>query len=183
MFISEAITWCIIIATATVLHTSGVTNIGTASDAAKALEPLVHSFPSAGFLAELIFAIGIVGLGLLAVPVLAGSAAYALSEAFSWHEGLYRKFREAHGFYGVITVATLIGLLINFVGIDPIKALIVTAVLNGVVAVPLIAIIAIISSNRKIMGDHRSGWLSRTFLWLTFILMLVAAIGMFATFR
>ena len=100
---------------------------------------LVHSFPNAGFLAELIFAIGIVGLGLLAVPVLAGSAAYALSEAFSWHEGLYRKFRTAHGFYGVITVATLIGLLINFVGIDPIKALIVTAVLNGVVAVPLIA--------------------------------------------
>ena len=181
MFVSEFITWCIIIATATVLHSSGVVNIGTASDAAKALAPLVHSFPNAGFLAELIFAIGIVGLGLLAVPVLAGSAAYALSEAFSWHEGLYRKFREAHGFYGVITVATLIGLLINFVGIDPIKALIVTAVLNGVVAVPLIAIIAVVSSNRKIMGEHRSGWFSRTFLWLTFVLMFAAAIGMFAT--
>lgn len=183
MFISEFVTWCIIIATATVLHASGVTNIRTASDAAQALEPLVHSFPNAGFLAELIFTIGIVGLGLLAVPVLAGSASYALSEAFSWHEGLYRKFREAHGFYGIITVATLIGLLINFVGIDPIKALIVTAVLNGVVAVPLIAIIAIVSSSRKIMGDHRSGWLSRTFLWLTFVLMLTAAIGMFATLR
>jgi Mn2+/Fe2+ NRAMP family transporter len=183
MFISEFITWCIIIATATVLHGNNVTNIGTASDAAKALAPLVNTFPNAGFLAELIFAIGIVGLGLLAVPVLAGSAAYALSEAFSWHEGLYRKFREAHGFYGVITVATLIGLLINFVGIDPIKALIVTAVLNGVVAVPLIAIIAVVASNRKIMGDHRSGWLSKIFLWLTFILMLAAAIGMFATFR
>ena len=140
-------------------------------------------FPNAGFLAELIFAIGIVGLGLLAVPVLAGSAAYALSEAFSWNEGLYRKFREAHGFYGVITVATLIGLLINFFGIDPIKALIVTAVLNGVVAVPLIAIIAVVSSNKKIMGEHRSGWLSKIFLWLTFALMLVAAIGMFATFH
>lgn len=183
MFISELITWCIIVATATVLHASGVTNIGTASDAARALEPLVHTFPNAGFLAELIFAIGIVGLGLLAVPVLAGSAAYALSEAFGWHEGLYRKFREAHGFYGVITVATLIGLLINFVGIDPIKALIVTAVLNGVVAVPLIAIIAVVSSSKKIMGEHRSGWLSKTFLWLTFILMLAAAIGMFLTFR
>jgi NRAMP (natural resistance-associated macrophage protein)-like metal ion transporter len=183
MFISEFITWCIIITTATVLHASGVTNIGTASDAARALEPLVHSFPNAGFLAELIFAIGIIGLGLLAVPVLAGSAAYALSEAFSWHEGLYRKFREAHGFYGVITVATVIGLLINFVGIDPIKALIVTAVLNGVVAVPLIAIIAVISSNEKVMGEHRSGWLSKTFLWLTFILMLAAATGMFITLR
>ncbi|MGB7957315.1 MAG: divalent metal cation transporter [Minisyncoccia bacterium] len=183
MFISEFVTWCIIIATATVLHASGVTNIGTASDAARALAPLVHSFPNAGFLAELIFAIGIVGLGLLAVPVLAGSAAYALSEAFSWHEGLYRKFRKAHGFYGVITVATLIGLLINFVGIDPIKALIITAVLNGVVAVPLIAIIATVSSSRKIMGEHRSGWLSRIFLWLTFVLMFAAAVGMFVTFR
>jgi Mn2+/Fe2+ NRAMP family transporter len=134
-------------------------------------------------LAELIFAIGVVGLGLLAVPVLAGSAAYAFSEAFSWHEGLYRKFREAHGFYGVITVATLIGLFINFIGIDPIKALIVTAVLNGVVAVPLIGLIAVISSSEKIMGEHRSGWLSKVLLWATFVLMLVAAIGMFATLR
>jgi len=183
MFISEFITWCIIIATATVLHSAGVTNIATASDAAKALAPLVHSFPNSGFLAELIFAIGIVGLGLLAVPVLAGSAAYALSEAFSWHEGLYRKFRTAHGFYGVITVATLIGLLINFVGIDPIKALIVTAVLNGVVAVPLIALIAVISSNKKIMGEHKSGWLSKTFLWATFVLMFAAAVGMFVTLK
>jgi NRAMP (natural resistance-associated macrophage protein)-like metal ion transporter len=183
MFISDFITWCIILATATVLHASGVTNIATASDAAKALAPLVHTFPYSGFLAELIFAIGIVGLGLLAVPVLAGSAAYALSEAFSWHEGLYRKFREAHGFYGVITVATLIGLAINFVGVDPIKALIVTAVLNGVVAVPLIALITMISSNKKIMGEHRSGWLSKTFLWATFVLMLAAAIGMFVTLR
>lgn len=183
MFISEFITWCIIIATATILHASGVTDIKTASDAARALVPLVHTFPNAGFLAELIFAIGIVGLGLLAVPVLAGSAAYALSEAFSWHEGLYRKFRTAHGFYGVITIATLIGLLINFVGIDPIKALIVTAVLNGVVAVPLIAIIIAISSNEKIMGEHKSGWLSKTFLWITFAVMLIAAVGMFVTAR
>ncbi len=183
MFISEFITWCIIVATGTVLYSHGITNIATASDAARALVPLVHSFPNAGFLAELIFAVGIVGLGLLAVPVLAGSAAYALSEAFGWREGLYRKFRKAHGFYGVITVATIIGLLINFVGIDPVKALIVTAVLNGVVAVPLIAIITIVSSSKKIMGEHRSGWLSQTFLWLTFLLMLAAAIGMFAAFR
>jgi Mn2+/Fe2+ NRAMP family transporter len=83
----------------------------------------------------------------------------------------------------VITVATLIGLAINFVGIDPIKALIVTAVLNGIVAVPLIAIIATISSSKKIMGEHRSGWLSKTFLWATFVIMLAAAIGMFVTLR
>ncbi len=183
MFMSELVAWCIIVATATILNSKGVTDIRTAADAARALVPLVHTFPHAGFVAELIFAIGIIGLGLLAVPVLAGSAAYALAEAFSWHEGLYHKFREAHGFYGVITVATLIGLLINFVGIDPMKALVVTAVVNGVVAVPLIALIALISSSKKIMGEHRSGWLSKTLLWLAFALMLFAAIGMFATLR
>jgi Mn2+/Fe2+ NRAMP family transporter len=181
MLISNFVTWCIIVATATVLHGNGVTNIGTAADAAKALAPLVNSFPHAGFLAELIFSIGIVGLGLLAVPVLAGSAAYALAEAFSWHEGLYRKFKQAHGFYGVITFATLIGLAINFVGIDPIKALVVTAVLNGVVAVPLIALIIAISSNAKIMGEHKSGALSKTFLWITLAVMAAAAVGMFVT--
>ncbi len=181
MFMSELVAWCIIVATATILNAKGVTDIRTAADAARALVPLVHTFPHAGLVAELIFAIGIIGLGLLAVPVLAGSAAYALAEAFNWHEGLYHKFREAHGFYGVITVATLIGLLINFVGIDPMKALVVTAVVNGVVAVPLIAIIALVSSNKKIMGEHRSGWLSKTLLWLAFALMLVAAVGMFAT--
>ena len=181
MFMSELVAWCIIVATATILNAKGVTDIRTAADAARALVPLVHTFPHAGFVAELIFAIGIIGLGLLAVPVLAGSAAYALAEAFSWHEGLYHKFREAHGFYGVITVATLIGLLINFVGIDPMKALVVTAVVNGVVAVPLIALIALVSSNKKIMGEHRSGWLSKTLLWLAFALMLFAAVGMFAT--
>ena len=181
MFMSELVAWCIIVATATILNAKGVTDIRTAADAARALVPLVHTFPHAGLVAELIFAIGIIGLGLLAVPVLAGSAAYALAEAFNWHEGLYHKFREAHGFYGVITVATLIGLLINFVGIDPMKALVVTAVVNGVVAVPLIALIALVSSNKKIMGEHRSGWLSKTLLWLAFALMLVAAVGMFAT--
>lgn len=181
MFMSELVAWCIIVATATILNGKGVTDIKTAADAARALQPLVHTFPHAGFVAELIFAVGIIGLGLLAVPVLAGSAAYALAEAFSWHEGLYHKFREAHGFYGVITVATLIGLLINFVGIDPMKALVVTAVVNGVVAVPLIALIALISSNKKIMGEHRSGWLSKILLWLAFALMLIAAVGMFAT--
>ncbi len=179
MLLSEFITWCIIVATATVLHQNGVTNIATAADAAKALAPLVHSFPHAGFLAELIFSIGIVGLGLLAVPVLAGSAAYALAEAFHWHEGLYRKFKQAHGFYGVITFATLIGLAINFVGIDPIKALVVTAVLNGVVAVPLIALIIAISSNTKIMGEHKSGAWSKIFLWITLVVMAAAAVGMF----
>ncbi len=181
MFLSQAVMWCIIVVTGTVLHRGGVTNIATAADAAKALAPLVHTFPDAGFLAEIVFAIGIVGLGLLSVPVLAGSAAYAVAEAFDWHEGLYRKLRKAHGFYGVITVATFVGLAINFVGINPMKALIVAAVVNGVVSVPLIFLIAFISSNKKIMGEHASGRLSKIFLWISFVAILIAAIAMFAT--
>jgi NRAMP (natural resistance-associated macrophage protein)-like metal ion transporter len=176
MFISQFVTWCIIIATGTVLHANGVTNIATAADAAKALVPLVHSFPNAGLIAEIIFAVGIIGLGLLAVPVLAGSAAYAVAETFDWHEGLYRKLRDAHGFYGVITVATLVGLAINFVGIDPMKALIIAAVVNAIVSIPLILLIIGISSNRAIMGEHASEALSKTFLWITFALVSVAGI-------
>ncbi|HUC87210.1 MAG TPA: divalent metal cation transporter [Candidatus Saccharimonadales bacterium] len=183
MLFSEITTFFIIITAAAVLNSHGVTNINTAADAAKALEPLVSGFPHAGFLAQLIFAVGIVGLGLLAVPVLAGSASYALCEAFEWREGLYRKFRKAHGFYGVITVATLIGLLINFVGIDPVKALIFTAVFNGVAAVPLIFMIARIARSKKIMGEYRSGKLSQTIVAITFVFMLAAAVTMFATLK
>lgn len=182
MFFSELGTWAIIIVAASVLHANGITNIANAADAAKALEPLVSTFPNAGFLAKIIFAVGIIGLGLLSVPILAGSAAYALSEAFQWKEGLYRKLRKAHGFYGVITIATLIGLFINFIGIDPMKALVYTAVINGVVAVPLIFIISRIAQNEKIMGEYKSGSLSKTFVFLTFFLMLSAASVMFLTF-
>lgn len=181
MFISEVATWFIIVVAATVLHGNNVTNIGTAADAARALEPLVHNFPNAGFLAKTIFAVGILGLGFLGIPVLAGSASYALSEAFNWHEGLYRKLREAHGFYGVITIATLVGLLINFIGIDPIKALIFAAVFNGVTAVPLIFLIAKIARNQKIMGENKSGNLSHVLVWITFLAMAVAALAMLFT--
>lgn len=182
MFFSEVGTWAIIVVAATVLNKNGITDIRTAADAAKALEPLVQSFPNAGFLAKLLFATGIVGLGLLAVPILAGSASYAISEAFSWREGLSLKLKQAHGFYGVIIIATLIGFLINFVGIDPIKALVYTAVINGVVAVPLIFIIILIAKNEKIMGKYKSGLLSNILVWLTFICMGAAAIAMFVTF-
>lgn len=181
MVASEVATWSIIVVSATVLHAHGITNINTSADAAKALEPLVNTFPNSGFLAKLIFSIGILGLGLLAVPVLSGSASYAVSEAFNWNEGLNLKFKKAHGFYGVITVATLIGLLINFLGIDPIKALVFTAVINGVVAVPLIFLIGRIAQNPKIMGEHKSGKLSKTFVWITFIGMAAAAVAMFIT--
>ena len=182
MLSSEIATWCIIVVAATVLNAHGVMNIATASDAAKALEPLVSTFPHAGFLAKLIFAIGIVGLGLLAVPVLSASASYAVAETFNWRESLNLKLKKAHGFYGVITIATIIGLMVNFIGIDPMKALIYAAVFNGVSAVPLIFIIAKIARNEKIMGEHKSGNLSNIFVWGTFLLMGISAITMFLTF-
>jgi NRAMP (natural resistance-associated macrophage protein)-like metal ion transporter len=181
MIISEITTWCILLVGATVLHQSGVKDIKTAADAAKALEPLVHSFPNAGFLAKLIFSIGIIGLGLLAVPVLSGSAAYAVSEAFDWDASLNLKLTHAHGFYGVITIATMIGLIINFVGIDPVRALVYAAVLNGVAAVPLLFLIIKISRNKEIMGENKSGTLSSFLLWFTFIAMGAAAVAMFFT--
>ncbi len=182
MLSSQIACWCMIVVAATVLHSNGVTDIATAADAAKALEPLVQTFPYAGVLAKIIFAIGVVGLGMLAVPVLSASASYALSEAFNWREGLNLKLKKAHGFYGVITIATLVGLCINFIGIDPVKALVITAVINGIVAVPLIFIIAKIASSEKIMGEHKSGALSKVLIWATFFLMASAVVAMFFTF-
>ena len=179
MLLSEITTWCIILVGASVLHKSGVKDIKTAADAAQALEPLVHSFPNSGYLAKLIFSTGIIGLGLLAVPVLSGSAAYAVADAFNWKASLDLKLRKAHGFYGVIIIATIIGLSINFVGIDPVKALIYTAVLNGVAAVPLLFLIVKIAASDKIMGEYKSGWLSKSLLWITFVFMGGAAIAMF----
>lgn len=181
MFFSQVVTWAIIVVTATVLHGNGVTNIQTAADAARALLPLVHTFPNSGRVAQALFATGIIGLGLLAVPVLAGSASYAVSESLQWVEGLDQKLTKAWGFYGVIIAATVVGLLLNFIGINPIKALVYAAVLNGVVAVPLIFIIALIARNKKIMGKYRSGWFSNLLVWLTFLGMGAAAVAMFAT--
>jgi NRAMP (natural resistance-associated macrophage protein)-like metal ion transporter len=181
MIVSEITTWCILLVAATVLHNSGVKDVNTAADAAKALEPLVHTFPHAGFLAKLIFAVGIIGLGLLAVPVLSGSAAYAVAEAADWDASLNLKPKMARGFYAVIVFATVIGLTINFVGIDPVKALIYSAVLNGVAAVPLLLLITRISSNEKIMGEYKSGILAKVLLWFTFVAMGAAAVAMFFT--
>lgn len=182
MFLSQLTTWFIIITTASVLNLHGIKNIQTAADAAKALEPLVSTFPNSGFLAKVIFSFGIIGLGLLSVPVLAGSASYALAEAFNWKEGLSLKFNKAHGFYGVITVATLIGLLINFIGIDPIKALVFTAVFNGIAAIPLIFIIGRLARSKKIMGEYASGKLSNALIWVTFIAISLSALAMVVSF-
>ena len=181
MIFSEFATWSIIVVSATVLHNSGVRDIKTAADAAKAIEPLVHSFPHAGFLSKLIFSIGIIGLGLLAIPVLSGSAAYSVSEAFGWKASLNLKLKKAPGFYAVIIAATIIGLILNFIGVDPVKALVYAAVLNGVSAVPLLFLVLKISSDEKIMGEFKSRWLSKSILWVTFIAMGAAAIALFYT--
>lgn len=142
----------------------------------------MHTFPNAGYISKGIFAVGIIGLGLLSVPVLAGSSSYALTEVFQWREGLDQKLVKAWGFYSFITGGTLIGLLLNFIGIDPVKALVYTAVINGVVAVPLIFIIALIARNTTIMGQYRSGWFSNVLIWSTFLGMGAAAVGTIATF-
>ncbi|MEO8736386.1 MAG: divalent metal cation transporter [Edaphobacter sp.] len=178
---AELAQWFIIITTATVLFKHGTTTINTAADAAKALEPLVRSFPNSGQVAKDLFAIGVIGLGLLAIPVLAGSAAYALAEAFGWKDGLSRKFKKARGFYGVIILSMLIGLLLNFIGIDPMKALVFTAVFNGVAAVPLLFLIAKINGSSEILGDYRGGRLSRSFVWVTFVVMGLSAVALFYT--
>lgn len=181
MIAAEVAQWFIIITTASVLFAHGVKNIDTAADAAKALEPLVHSFPNAGQVARTIFAVGIVGLGLLAIPILAGAAGYAMSEAFGWKEGLSRKWKDARGFYTVIAASTLVGLLMNFVGINPMKALVYTAVINGVAAVPLLYLIARINANATILGKNRGGPLSRIFVWLTFGVMALSAVALLYT--
>lgn len=179
MTITVVTAWFIVIVCASVLFKNGITNIGSAADAARALEPLVKGFPNAGLLAKAIFSVGIIGIGLLGVPVLAGSSSYAISETFGWKEGLHRRFRRAHGFYIVIIVATLVGLAINFLGIDPIKALVFTAVFNGIASVPLLFMIAKIGSDSKIMGQYKNGILSNIFVRLAFGVVAVSVLALF----
>ncbi len=147
MGFSNLISLFIVLATAATLHAHGVTEIKSAAQAAEALRPIAGPFAFA------LFAVGIIGTGLLAVPVLAGSAAYAVSETFNWVEGLDHTLKDARAFYGVIALATLIGLALNFLGFDPIKALYWSAVLNGLLAAPMMAAMLLIATNKKIMGD------------------------------
>ncbi len=173
MAFSQIITFFIIVTAAMTFFRHGLRDIQTAAEAAKALEPL------AGRFAETLFAVGIIGTGLLAVPVLSASASYALSDAFHWSEGLYKKFREAHGFYGIIIISTLVGLLINFVGINPIKALIWTAVLNGLITPPIIAIMLLVANNRKIMGKYVNSRVSNILCGATVAFMTIAGVLLF----
>lgn len=176
MFFSQLVMFFIILVTAAQLHATGITNIETANQAAEALKPLVGNF------AFLLFALGIIGTGFLAVPVLAGSASYAFAEAFGLKEGLYRKFKQAHGFYGIITIATLLGLLINFTSIEPFKMLYYTAVLNGIIAPPLMVLIMLISNNKKIMGEHTNSRPINYAGWFITIAMTVAAVVLIGSF-
>lgn len=179
MTLATMTAWFIVITCASTLYASGIRNINTTADAARALEPLVSGFPYAGFLAKLIFSIGVIGIGLLAVPVLAGSSAYAIAETLGWREGLYRKFKKAIGFYIVIIAATIVGLIINFIGIDPIQALLFSAVFNGIAAVPLIWLVIKVANNRDIMHDYKSSKLSNIFSYLAFFIMTFAVIALF----
>lgn len=175
MFFSNLVMWFIIITTGATLFPHGIDNIQTASSAALALRPLAGDF------AYLLFAAGIIGTGLLAVPILAGSASYAVSEAFGWKEGLSRKLKTAHGFYGAITIATLIGILINFIGINPISALYYTAVLNGILAPPLLIIILFIANNKKIMGQRINNRLLNFLGMMTIAIMSIGALALIST--
>lgn len=162
----------IILATAATLFKTGKTDIATATDAAEALRPIVGD--ASGTLV-----VGPVGAGGLAVPILTGSAAYAISEAFGWRYGLDRKPARAKQFYAVIIAATLVGMLINFVGISPISALVYTAMLNGLLAPPLMIVTMLVSMNAAVMGDRVNGGISTTLGWAATLIMLVAAAALF----
>jgi len=179
MAFAQIIMWAIMVTTSGTLHQNGTVDIQTADQAATALEPLVKSFPNAGMIAKTIFALGIIGTGLLAIPVLAGSSGYALADAFGWRQGLSKKFGQAKHFYLVIAVSTIIGLWINFANIDPIKALIYTAIINAVVAVPLLFIVMKISNDKKILGERTNGRLSNILGWTAFAVMLISIVMMF----
>lgn len=176
MFFSNAVMFFIIAACAGTLYLSGITNIGTAADAAAALRPI------AGDAAYLLFAIGIIGVGLLAVPVLAGSSAYALAECMDWKQGLYRELKEARAFYGVIILSMFVGLIMNFIGLDPIKALIYSAVANGLVAPVVLILIVRMSADRDIMKEHVNHPVITGLGWVVTLIMIVAGIATLVSF-
>jgi Mn2+/Fe2+ NRAMP family transporter len=173
MLYSDLTAYFIILATAVTLNVAGINDIETAAQAASALRPLAGDF------AFILFALGILGVGLIGVPVLAGSAAYALSEAMGWKSALERKVTDARGFYGVIAVSVLAGLFIQYLPISPMKALFWSAVINGVVAVPLMVVIILLASRKSVMGPFTSGrsivilgWIATAVMGLAAVLML-----------
>ena len=175
MLFSNVVMYFIILAAAATLFKAGQTDLNSAADAAKALEPL------AGPWAEVLLALGLIGAGFLAVPILTGSAAYALSEVFGWRYGLDQNPGRAGQFYGVIVGATLVGMLLNFLGINPIDALFWTAVINGVLAPPLMVLIMLVANNREVMGQHTNGVTINVLGWLATLAMFGAAMALMLT--
>lgn len=172
MIFSNLIAAFIILTTAATLHVNGITDIETPQQAALALRPLAGNF------SYLLFAFGIIGIGLQSVPILAGGVAYAFSEAFGFKEGLAKKLTEAKAFYSTIAIATVVGALMNLIGINPIKALFYTAVLNGIIAVPLIAIIIKLADDEKVIGKFKTSNWGRRIGWMTFLFMGISVILM-----
>lgn len=172
MLLTNIVFFFIILTSGTVLFNAGIHNIDTVEEAAKALQPL------AGNMAYALFSLGVIGTGLLAIPVLAGASSYMMAEVFDWEEGLDKKFHEAKGFYITIIVSLLIGLLIQFLGISPVKALLWSAILYGVTAPVMIAVILHICNNKKIMGRFKNNRLSNSLGFATLILMLASAIAL-----
>ena len=177
MFFSNLVMYFIILATAATLFHAGKTDIQSAYDAAQALRPI------AGRAATALLAVGLIGAGFLAVPILTGASAYALSEAFGWKRGLDHKPRTAKEFYALIAVSTLVGMMINFIGINPIKALFWTAVINGILAPPLLVLIMLVANNKKVMGTRANGRAVNALGWVATVAMTLAAMGLFATLK
>ena len=175
MIFSNVIALCIVVATAVTLNLQGITNIQTSSQAAEALKPVAGNFAFA------VFSLGIVGTGLLAVPVLAGSAAYAVSEVLGWKSGLSRGFREARGFYVIIIAATLIGTSMSTLQVDPIKALVWSAIVNGVISVPVMVVMMLIGQSSRLMGEFVISRRHRVFGWAATAVMALAVAFMLAT--
>ncbi len=171
MFLSNLVMFFIIAACAATLYANGIFEVKTAEEAAAALEPF------AGKQASLLFTVGIIGTGLLAIPVLAGSASYAISESFGWKSGLHKKLKQASPFYGIIIFSMLVGLLLNFVGFDPIKALIYSALANGFVAPIILVLIVLMSSNKKIMGERTNHPAISIVGWVTVIVMAISGLA------
>lgn len=170
MFLSNLVMFFIIAACGATLFKNGITNIATVEEAALALRPF------AGEASTYLFALGIVGTGMLAIPVLAGSASYALSESFGWKEGLNRKLNEARAFYGVIVVSMLLGLSLNFIGLDPVKTLIYSSIANAVIAPAILYLIIKIAGSRQIMGDRVNSPMVQIWGWVIVLLMLAASL-------
>lgn len=172
-FFSNLVMYFIILSTALTLHKSGATEIATSKQAAEALRPLAGNF------AYLLYTVGIIGVGFLAIPTLAGSAAYAFAETFRWKQGLGRKFNHARAFYSVIIVSMMMGIALDFAGVNPVKALFWTAVINGLLAPFLLVGILLVASDKKIMNGQSSSRLSLAVVGITTLFMFAAAIGLF----